>query len=112
VPAEIHLVVGLVEGAKTRVDLSFVVIFEACSRGHIEHAVTAIAVSRGIPPALGLQVIDIFWIDLRADIAGDIRVRNGNAIDRPRHLVAAPNVELIVRHPSAGDEIGHHIEAI
>src|SRR5258708_35723387 len=59
-----------------------------------------------------LQSIDVLGIDLRAEVAGDVRVRDGNTVDQPAHLMAAADVQLIVREIGAGDIVGDYREAV
>ena len=54
-----------------------VVALEAGARNDVEHAVRAVAIRGRVAAALGLQVVDVFRIDLRADVAGDVGVGDG-----------------------------------
>ena len=92
--AEIELIVGLIPIAKARHQLRFVVAFEAGSGNHVENSVGAVAVIRIIAAALHFEIVDVLGIDLRPEIARDIRIRDRHAVDQPTHLMAAANVEL------------------
>ena len=45
-------------------------------------------------------------------ILNELRVGNRDAVDKPRNLVAATHVELIVNHVCAGRVIGNEVEAV
>ena len=110
--AEVHLIVGLVKRAEGREQLGFVASLEARSRHDVEDAVRAVAVSGGIAAALRLQIVDIFRVDLRSDIARDIGIGDGNAVDGPGHLVAAAHVKLVVGHPRSGNVVGDRCQTV
>jgi hypothetical protein len=110
--SKVHLFVGLVERAIRGVELAFVVALESGPRNHIENAIRPVALIRRIAAALGLQIVDILGIDLRAHVAGDVGIGNGNPVDGPRHLVAAAHVELVVRDPRARDVVGDQVQAV
>ena len=112
VAAKIHLIVGLVERAESGEEFALVVALEAGARDHIEEAIGAVAIGSRVAAALRFQIVDVFGIDLRPDVAGDVRVGDGNTIDRPGDLVSAAHVELIVRHPGARYVVGDEVEAV
>ena len=111
-PPKIYLVVGLEEIAGGEDYFTFVIALEAGARSRVKDAIGTIAVVGGVATALGFEVIDVSRIDLRADVAGDIGIRNRHAIDEPRSLVAATHVELIVREVAAWNVVGYQGEAI
>src|SRR2546425_7740431 len=102
VAAEVELIIGLIEVANTEDELGFVVALESGARGDVENAVGAIAVVGGVAATLRLKSINILGIDLRAEVAGDIRVGNRNTVDQPARLMAAANMQLIVDDVSTG----------
>ena len=59
-----------------------------------------------------LHGVDVFWVDLGAEVAGDVGVGNGDAVDQPGNLMAATNVELIVDDEGTGDVIGNQSQAV
>jgi two-component system sensor histidine kinase RegB len=71
---------------------------------------------RLVATPLHLQIIDIFGVYLRAQIARDIRIRDFHAIDSPRRLMSAADMQLIVYnvrelehvHSAWGDAFGLH----
>ena len=68
------------------------------SRCNVEHAISAVAVLGSV--AAGLQTsrkVDIFRIELRSQVGGDVGVWDGYAIDGPGHLVTAVHVQHVVR---------------
>src|SRR5664280_3451239 len=97
VASKVQLIVGLTERTVSRHHFRLIVPLKAGSGNDVEHAVRAIAIRGGIPSALGFEVVDVLRIDLGADVARDVGVRNGNAVDRPGHLVAATHDQLHVR---------------
>ncbi len=91
-PAEIDLIVGLIEIPRAYCQLRFVISLEARARQNIEDTVRAIAEVRRITPALHFDGIDVFGIDLWPKVAGDICVGNRDAVNQPAHLVASTHV--------------------
>ena len=110
--ANAQLVVGLVKRAVGRGHVDLAVALEASARNDVEHAVGAVAVFSRVAAALDLQIVNVLGVDLRPDVARDIRVGHGHAVDFPRDLVPAADVQLIVRHVGAGHEIGDHGHAV
>src|SRR5882762_2206136 len=97
VAAEVKLIIGLIEVAGAEDKLGIVVASEAGPWGDVEYAVGAVAIVGGITPALRFHSVDVFWVELGAEVAGDVGVGNRNAVDEPAHLVSAANVQLVVR---------------
>ena len=112
VAANAHLIVGLVEVAGAHHQFRVVVAFEPASRNDIEDAVGAVTVLGVVAAAMHLQEIDVLRIELRPDVAGDVRVRDRHTIDEPTHLVTAANVQLVVRHVRSGHERGDRLQSI
>ncbi len=73
------------------------VAFESGARGNVENAVRAVAVVGRITPALRFHSVDVLWVELGAEVAGDVGIGDGDAIDQPAYLVATADVELVVR---------------
>src|SRR6185437_13120796 len=112
VAAEVHLIVGLVERAEGSEQLTFLIALETRSRDRVEYTIGTVAVSRRVSAALGFEVIDVLRIDLRADIAGNIRIGNRNAVDGPGYLMSTANMQLVVRDPRARDIIGDRTQTV
>src|SRR5712691_842554 len=110
--AEVELVIGLVEISEAGHNFGFIIPFESGARGDVENTVGAVAEIRRIAATLSFQRVNIFWIDLRAEVAGDVGVGDRNTVDEPTDLVAAANVELIVSEVRAGNVVGDHREAV
>ena len=96
------LVVGLIEISEAGDQIAFLVAFKAGSRHDVEDSVGAVAVIGVVAAALNFQIIDIFGIDLRAQIAGDVGVGDGHAVNQPVDLVASAHVQHVVGHIGAG----------
>src|SRR5262249_48378599 len=94
--AETKLVVCLIKVPVRNEQLSLALAFKTTAGNDIENAVSAITVFCRITAALTLQIVDVFWIELRSDSIGDVRVRERHAVDQPSHLMPATNVQLIV----------------
>ena len=109
---EANLIVRRVEAAVAGHQLGFVTALEPAASDHVENAVSAVAVLRRIAAALGFEVIDVFRIELRSDVARNVGIGHWNAIDEPTHLVAAAKVELVVNHDGAGHIIGDHGQTV
>src|SRR6202044_3600068 len=81
VPSEIELIVGLVPIAETGDKLRLIVALEAGAGHDIEDSVRAVSVLRIVAAALNFEIVDVFGIDLRAQIGGDIGVGYGHAVN-------------------------------
>ena len=112
VPADTHLVVRLRVAPGAQDDLGVVVPLESRSRDHVEHRVGAIAELRVVAAPMHLQVVGVLRVDLRPDVAGDVRVRHRHAVHQPAHLVAAADVQLIVGDVGARHERRDHRHAV
>jgi hypothetical protein len=112
VVAEVELGVGLVEAAGGEDELGLAVALEAGARDYVEDAVGAVAGVGGVAAALDFDVVDVFGIDLRAEVAGDVGVGDLDAVDEPGDLMAAAHVEHVVGHVGAGDVVGDHGHAV
>ena len=110
--AEIDLIVRLKEIPQAENELGFGVALESGAGSDIEDAIGAIAIISRVAAALDFEVIDIFGVDLRAEMAGDVGIGNGDAVDEPTDLVTAADVELIVSDVRAGDIVRDHGEAV
>src|SRR5690349_14562674 len=76
------------------------------ARVGVEDGVRAVAVFGRGAAALHFEDVDVLRIELRPDVAGDVRVRHRHAVDEPSDLVPAAHVQLIVDDVRAGDELG------
>ncbi len=72
--------------------LNFLVVHFTVTGRDVENAVGPVAELRAITATVGFQVIDVFRIKLRSNIAGDVGIGNRNAVDQPTDLVPAANV--------------------
>src|SRR5690348_18228083 len=99
--AQVELIIGLIEIPGAQRKFCLLVAFESRARHHAEHAVCPVAIVCSITASLGLQGIDVLWIDLRAQIARNVGVGNRYAVDKPADLMPASNMQLIVRDVSA-----------
>ena len=108
VAGEMNLIVRLVEIACAQQEFGFIVAFESSAWGYVEDAVGSVSVVGGIATALHFDGVDVLGVNLRAEVAGDIGVGDGDAVDEPTDLMAAADVELIVSDVGAGDVVGDH----
>src|SRR5215831_1826046 len=106
------LVVGGVVAAIAGHQLSLARALEAGARRHVENAVGSVAILGRIAASLHLDVIDILGTELRADVAGDVGVGYGNAVNGPGNLVTATHVQLIVRHDRTWREVSDERQAV
>src|ERR1041385_2037953 len=86
------LVVGVVVAAVSENYFALAVTFKAGTGHDIEHAIGAVAVVRGISPALYFEIINILRIELRSDVRRNACIRHWHSIDQPGNLVAPANV--------------------
>src|SRR5712664_374651 len=110
--ADADLVVGGMETAIGGGELHFTVAFETRARNDVEDTVSPVAVLRRITPALDLHDINVFGVELRADVGSDVGVWNGHAVDQPGHLMTAANVQLVVNHIGARRVGGNEFKAV
>src|SRR5579863_9047931 len=112
VAAEAESIVSLVEISCAEHQFSLAVAFKASAGSYIEHSVGAVADLGAVASAIDLEIVDIFGIDLRAQIGSDVGVGYGDAVDEPAGLVAAADVELIMGDVGSGDVVGNHSQAV
>ena len=110
--AEADLIVGGIEAAVVEHQLAFTIALEAGARDHVEHSIGTVAELGRIAAALHFDGINVFGIELRANIAGDIGIGNGHAVDQPAHLVPTADMQLRVHDGGAGNVIGDHRQAV
>ncbi len=110
--SKIQLIVGLIEVSCTENQLGLIVPLEARARRYVEDAVGPIAIVRCVAASLCLNSVDVFWVDLWAKIAGDIRIRDGDAVNQPAHLVSPTNVKLVVCEVGPGNIVCNECQAI
>ena len=108
VVAEADLVVGLVEVSGGKHKFAFAAAFEAGARQHVEHAVGAVAQVGAVAAAFHFERVDVFGVDLRADVAGDVGVGDLDAVNEPAQLMASAHVQHVMGHVGAGDVVGDH----
>ena len=110
--AAIDLVVCLVIAPITEDEIAFSIALEACSGYDVEDSVGAVAVFGVITTALDFDIVDVFGIDLRADVAGNVCIRYGHAIDEPAVLVPTTDVKHVVDHVCAGHVVCNEGQAV
>ena len=96
VPAHARLCVGLVVVPGRQHKLGIVVALESGPGDDVEDRVRPIPVRRVISTAQRLELIHVLGIELRSDIARDVRVRNRHAINKPADLMATAHMQLVV----------------
>ena len=109
---KLNCVVGLIEIAGAEDDFGFVVALEAGAGDNVEDAVGAIAELGAVAAAIDFQVVDVFGIELRAEVGSDVGIGHRNAVDEPTGLVAPADVELIVGEVGPGNVVGDHGQAV
>ena len=112
VTAEVELVVSLIEISARENKLGFVVTLESRTRRDVENAIRTVAVVSRVTSALRLHRVNVLRIDLRTEVAGDIGVRDGNAVDQPGDLMAAANVQLVMDDVRTRNEISNQRQAV
>src|SRR6266567_5453973 len=110
--AKTEMIVGLVEAAVTERQFCEAGTLEAGTRRDVEDSVCAISIIGAKRAALCFDKLDVLRIELRTHIAGDIRVRDGNAIDRPCDLVSAAYMQLIVNDRCTRHVVGDGRETV
>ena len=81
--AEADLIVGVVEAAVVGNEFGLAVALESRARHDVEDSIGAVAVFGIVAAALNFEVIDVFGIELRADVRSDVGVGHGHAIEQP-----------------------------
>src|SRR5260370_22441795 len=110
--AEAELVIRLTEVAGAENELGLVVALESGARNDVEYAISPVAEFRAVAAAVDLQVVDIFRIKLRSYIRRNVGVGHRTPVHQPACLMAAADVQLVMRDVGAGDEIRNHRHAI
>src|SRR5882672_9346798 len=112
VVADADLAISGMEAAVGGSELDFTVAFETRARDDIEDTVGPVTVLRRITAALDFHDINVFGIELRADVGSDVGVRDRHAVDQPGNLVATADVKLVVNHIGAGCVGSNEFEAV
>lgn|ERR1017187_4515323 len=100
-----------VEVACGKKQLAVAVALEAIAGQYVKDTVGAVADIGRVAAALGFEGIDVFGIDLRTYIGGNLSIGNGDAIDEPAGLMPTADVEHIVGHVGAGNIVRDHLHA-
>src|SRR5258708_33925534 len=100
------------ERSKCCEKLAFPVSLEAGPGYRVEDAVGTVAIRGRISAALCFEVIDILWVNLRTDVAGDIGIGDRDAVDGPCYLVPAAHVKLVGRNPGPRNVVGDRGQAV
>src|SRR5712672_1193593 len=110
--AKAERVVGLVEISGAEHEFCLTVALEAGARSDVKNTIGAVAELRAVASTIDFEIINVLGIELRAEVGGNIGVGDGHAIEEPTGLVAAADVELVVREVSAGNVVGDHGETV
>src|SRR5258708_30389545 len=86
--------------------------FKAVARNYIEDSVGTVADVGAVAATLHFEVVDVFGVDLRAEITRDVGVWDLHAVDLPADLVTAAHVKHVVCDICAGNEVGDHLQAV
>src|SRR5947209_20390704 len=89
VPAEINLIIGLIEIAEAGDQFPLVIPLKSRPRNDVEHAIRPVAIFGAVTPALDFEIINIFRIKLRTHVAGDVCVGHRNVVQEPAYLLTA-----------------------
>src|SRR5271167_235104 len=100
--AEVESVVCLVEIARAERELGLVIAFKSGARHNIENAISTIAKLSAVAPAIYLDVIHVFRIELCPEVLRNCGVDDRDAIEQPSRLVASAHVEHVMGNVSAG----------
>ena len=110
--AKAELIVGLVEVAGGEDEFAFVVALEAGAGDDVEYAIGAVAELSAVAAAIDFDVVEVLGIELGAEILCNGGVDDGNAVEEPAGLVAAADVEHVMRNVGAGYVVGDHGHAV
>ena len=106
------LVVGLIKVSGCDHQIALPIALKAGARGNVKHAIGAVAITGVVAALQDFEVVDVFGVNLRPQIGGDIRVGNGDTVNQPQDLVAAIHVKHVVRDIGRGHVIGDHLHAV
>jgi hypothetical protein len=112
VTAEVQLIVCLKPITEASDEFRLIVAFESASRHDVEDSVRSVSFVRLVASSLHLKVIDVLGIYLWTQVAGDICIRDGNAVDQPVHLVTAAHVQHVVSNVSTWNIVRDHRDTI
>src|SRR5208337_1645580 len=107
-----ELVVRLIEIPKAEDEITFLVTFKASARRDIEHSVRAVPIGGIVAPLENFQIIDVLGINLRSQIAGDVGVGDGDAVNQPLDLVTSIHMKEVGCPIGTRYLIRDHLQAI
>src|SRR5271168_1065479 len=111
-PAEIQLIVGLEPVAETGNQFTLIVPLEPAAGDDIEDSVRAVSVVRFIAASLHLQIVNVLRVNHRAQVRGNVRVGDGDAVNQPFHLMSTAHMQHVVSHVGSGNVVGNHGHAV
>src|SRR5690349_7846133 len=82
--------------------LTFSVAAETGAWDNTEEAVSPITVLYGVTPALCLQVVNVVYVEGRADVHTCVCIGDWYAVHKPRHLMSSVYVQNVVDQVRAG----------
>src|SRR5690349_2257250 len=89
-------VVREIEVAVDHAQLAFTVTAESGAWDDAEKPVGPVAILYGVTPALCFQVVNVVYVEGRADIHAGVCLGHRHSIHDPRHLMASVNVQNVM----------------
>src|SRR4051812_33766116 len=105
---ETDLVVSVVITSVSKYDFALAVSLKSRTSHYVEYAISTITIVCGVSSALHFQIINIFGIELRANVRSNAGVGDRYSINQPRDLVTSANVQLVMDHIGAWGVVGDH----
>src|ERR1700680_734754 len=112
VTAEAQLIIGLVEVAGAEDEFGLTVALESGAGHNVEDAIRAVAKFGAVATAADFQIVDVFGIELRAEVGSDVGIGHGDAVEQPAGLMSAANVKLVVCNVGSRHEVRDHSQAV
>src|SRR5215472_325581 len=112
VATKAKLVVRLMKVSRTQHKLTFVVALESCAGNDVEHSIRPVPELGSVAAAIHFHVVDVFGIELRAEIRSDIRVWNRHTVHKPTRLMPSANMKLVMGHVAPRNIVRNHGEAV
>ena len=104
--------IGGVVAAVTEHQLALSIALKSGARDHVENSVGTVAVFGVVAATLDFQIVNVFRVELGANVGSDAGVGHGHAVQQPGNLVAAADVQLIVNYVGAGRVVRDHSQAV
>ena len=106
------LVVRLIEISSADNEITLSIAFKTISGHDVEDSVRTVSIVGIVAASQNFEIIDVFGINLRPQIGGDVRVGNRDTVNQPFNLMASAHVQHVVGHVRSRHVISDHLQAV